>query len=104
MKLGKIKDYAMVGSLGVAVAFALQGCEDSNKDSKVLQSQAIKNGAFVIIEEQQDGSYKVLEEYPSDTTRVMLKDKDGNERMLSQEEIDSPVSYTHLTLPTTERV
>ena len=60
MKFSKIKDYAMVGGIGVAVAFAMYGCEDSNtKDSSILQN-AQKNGAFVIIEEQQDGSYKIL--------------------------------------------
>ncbi|MCI7485286.1 MAG: UPF0323 family lipoprotein [Helicobacter sp.] len=91
MKLSKIKDYAMVGSLGVAVAFVLHGCEDA-KDSQVLHSQSLKNGAFVVIEEQVDGTYKVLEEYPSENTRVMLKDKNGNERMLTQGEIDNLIA------------
>lgn len=89
MKLRKIKDYAMVGGIGVAVAFAIQGCENTNnQDSQILQTSQ-KSGAFVIIEEQEDGSYKVLEEYPSDETRVLLKSKDGNERMLNQNEIDA---------------
>lgn len=89
MKLRKIKDYAMVGGIGVAVAFALQGCENTNnQDSQILQTSQ-KSGAFVIIEEQEDGTYKVLEEYPSDETRVLLKSKDGNERMLNQSEIDA---------------
>lgn len=89
MKLRKIKDYAMVGGIGVAVAFALQGCGNTNtEDSQMLQTSQ-KSGAFVIIEEQEDGTYKVLEEYPSDETRVLLKSKDGNERMLSQNEIDA---------------
>lgn len=92
MKFSKIKDYAMVGGIGVAVAFAMYGCEDSNtKDSSILQN-AQKNGAFVIIEEQQDGSYKILEEYPSDTTRVLLKTLDGQERMLSDEEISQLIA------------
>lgn len=87
MKFGKIKDYAMVGGIGVAVVFAIQGCGDSGtQDSAILQN-AQKNGAFVIIEEQQDGSYKILEEYPSDTTRVLLKELNGGERMLSDEEV-----------------
>ena len=39
MKFSKIKDYAMVGGIGVAVAFAMYGCEDSNtKDSSILQN------------------------------------------------------------------
>ncbi len=92
MKLGKIKDYAMVGGIGVAVALALQGCGDSNaQDSTILQN-AQKNGAFVVIEEQQDGSYKILEEYPSDSTRVLLKEFNGQERMLSDEEISQLIA------------
>lgn len=92
MKLGKIKDYAMVGGIGVAVALAMQGCESSNaQDSTILQN-AQKNGAFVIIEEQQDGSYKILEEYPSDTTRVLLKQLNGQERMLSDEEVSQLIA------------
>lgn len=87
MRFGKIKDYAIVGGIGVAVVFAMQGCGDSNtQDSAILQN-AQKNGAFVVIEEQQDGSYKILEEYPSDTTRVLLKELSGAERMLSDEEV-----------------
>lgn len=84
-----IKDYAMVGGLGVMAVFALNACDNGTQDSlnSTLQ-EAKKEGAFVIIEEQADGSYKVLEEYPSDQTRVMLKDKNGQERMLTQAEID----------------
>lgn len=91
MKLEKIKNYAMVGGLGVMAVFALSGCEDSrqNNDLNATLQNTQKQGAFVIIEEQSDGSYKVLEEYPSEKTHVMLKDKNGQERLLTQEEIDN---------------
>lgn len=93
----KIADFAMVGSSSALVLVALLGCDnpqDSFANSPSTQasqapSQAIKQGAFVIVEEQLDGSYKVLEEYPSATTRVVVRDKSGAERILSDEEVDS---------------
>lgn len=88
--INTIKNYAMVGGLGVMAIFGINACDSSNNNNELnstLQNSQ-KNGAFVIIEEQFDGSYKVLEEYPSEQTRVMLKDKNGGERMLSQAEID----------------
>lgn len=88
--INTIKNYAMVGGLGVMAIFGLNACDSGNNNNSLnstLQNTQ-KNGAFVIIEEQFDGSYKVLEEYPSEQTRVMLKDKNGGERMLSQAEID----------------
>ncbi|MCX2716562.1 UPF0323 family lipoprotein [Helicobacter sp. MIT 21-1697] len=87
----RIKNYAMVGGLGVMAVFALNACEQNSGQNNALNStlqNSQKNGAFVIVEEQNDGTYKVLEEYPSEQTRVMLKDKNGQERLLSQSEID----------------
>jgi len=81
----KISDYAIAGGIGAIAIFGLVGCEDKNvQDSELTQKQ----GAFVIIEEVAAGEYKILEEYPSDITRVVLKDIYGNERILSQAEID----------------
>ncbi|WP_104697825.1 MULTISPECIES: UPF0323 family lipoprotein [unclassified Helicobacter] len=85
--LRKIKDFAVIGGLSAMVVFALQGCDNNNQD--VYQSQSIKKGAFVLLEEQNDGSYRILEEYPSNTTHVVVRDKDGNERVLSQSEVDA---------------
>lgn len=86
-----IKNYAMVGGLGVMAVFSLSACDSQNNQNSLGSTleNSQKNGAFVIIEEQFDGSYKVLEEYPSDQTRVMLKDKNGQERLLTQDEIDA---------------
>ncbi|RDU72123.1 UPF0323 family lipoprotein [Helicobacter brantae] len=88
----KISNYAMIGGLSTLAILALNGCDiqkssSENNVSQVLQDSK-KKGAFVILEEQSDGSYKVLEEYPSDQTRIIVKDKNGNERILSQEEVD----------------
>lgn len=89
----KISDYAMIGGLSALVVVSLQGCGSSDKSSDSQNTQSLSTiaktqGAFVIIEEQANGAYKILEEYPSDTTRIVLKKADGSERMLTQEEID----------------
>lgn len=93
-----IKNYAMVGGLGVMAVFSLNAC-DTQKDSlgSTLENSQ-KNGAFVILEEQQDGTYKVLEEYPSEQTRVMLKDKYGQERILTQSEIDELIKQEEVKI------
>ncbi|MFV0481801.1 MAG: UPF0323 family lipoprotein [Campylobacteraceae bacterium] len=82
----KISDYAIAGGIGAVALFGLVGCESNDKTT---QEVAQKQGAFVIIEETSPGVYKVLEEYPSDVTRVVLKDINGTERILSQAEIDT---------------
>lgn len=88
----KISNYAMIGGLSTLAVLALNGCDTQKPSSQEGVSQTLqdskKKGAFVILEEQSNGSYKVLEEYPSDQTRVIVRDKNGNERILSQEEID----------------
>ncbi|MDR2790663.1 MAG: UPF0323 family lipoprotein [Campylobacteraceae bacterium] len=80
----KISDYAIAGGLGAVAVFGILGCESSENSAQEQQKQ----GAFVIVEEQLDGSYKILEEYPSSVTRVVLKDKNGVERILSDAEIN----------------
>ncbi len=88
----KIADYAIVGGLSAVVVVTLAGCKgsDSHEQKPTEQSNtsnALKKGAFVILQEQADKSYKVAEEYPSDKTRVVVRDLQGKERMLSDEEI-----------------
>lgn len=90
----KISDYAIVGGLSAVVVVALVGCKGSdNKTQEQKQPEKsstatpIKRGAFVILQEQPNKSYKVAEEYPSDKTRVVVRDLQGKERMLSDEEI-----------------
>jgi len=89
----KISNYAMVGGLSAVAVVGFTGCGDAGGDmhSPQQQEQSIeKKGASVTIEKQADGSYKILDEFPSTTTRVILKE-DGKERILSQEEIDKLV-------------
>lgn len=90
--LRKIGEKNICGSfsalgLGFAAALALAGCDNSANNANAAKEQIAKNGATVTIEKQGDGSYKVLDEFPSDTTRVILREN-GSERILSQAEID----------------
>lgn len=89
----KISNYAMVGGLSAVAVVGFVGCGDASGDmnSAQQQEQSIeKKGASVTIEKQADGSYKIIDEFPSTKTRVILIE-DGKERILSQEEIDKLV-------------
>ncbi len=87
----KISNYAMVGGLGAMLVTGLVGCEDK-RNSQEAKSNALnqgqKQGAFVIIEETQQGGYTIVDEFPSKDTRIVLRKADGTERILSQQEID----------------
>ena len=93
----KAASYAAVGGFGAVIAAGLAGCGSdnggaNNNDGSALKEAAQKTGAFVIIEETAPGKYKVLEEYPSSETRVVLKDINGTERVLSKEERDKLIA------------
>ena len=90
----KVASYAAVGGFGAVVIAGLAGCSssDNSGESSALNEAAQKTGAFVIIEETAPGKYKVLEEYPSSETRVVLKDINGTERVLSKEEMDKLIA------------
>ena len=82
----KISDFAIAGGIGALVMVGLSGCEQREGEDRPL-TQAQSQGAFVVIEQMSDGGYKIAEEYPSPTTRVILRELNGNERILSDEEI-----------------
>ena len=89
----KISTYAMVGSIGAAAMVAFSGCEQKPMDSGNAFTQASqKQGAFVVIDEVEPNRYKIAEEYPADTTRVILRKLDGSEKILSKEELDALVA------------
>ena len=84
------KDIAKAGVLGSILAFGLSGCDmGGNTNAQNIQKQ----GATVFIEKNNDGSYSVADEFPSNETRVFLREVgiDGkvSERLLSKDEIDS---------------
>lgn len=80
----KIANFALLGSLGAAMATGFAGCSNDEQNEEISQKQ----GAFVILEETSKGKYKVVEEFPSSQTKIVLKDLEGNERVLSQAELD----------------
>lgn len=87
--LKKVSNYAVVGGLGASLVLGLSGCEQKPKEDTFTQASQ-KQGAFVIIEKDPSGSYKIVDEYPSSNTTIILREN-GKDRILSQEEIDKLV-------------
>ncbi|MBE0495480.1 MAG: hypothetical protein IBX45_03605 [Campylobacterales bacterium] len=85
-----VSDYAIVGGVGALVVMGLQGCEQK-KDEAAFTQASQTQGAFVVIGEEPGGGYAILDEYPSDVTRVILRTLDGNERILSDAELEALV-------------
>jgi len=89
----KISSYAVIGSMSAFLITSLSGCGGSDEQaSQPAEKPAIKKeGATVTIEEKPPGTFKIIDEVPSATTRVILRDANGTERILSQAEIDKLV-------------
>ena len=85
----------MVGGMGAVVMAGLSGCGDSGlppqqpPQENTFQTAAQRQGAFVVIQEVAPKQYKIVDEYPSSDTRVILKTLDGKEKILTQEELDA---------------
>lgn len=80
---------SMISGIAAISAGALSACSNNTNDSNNALSQATNTqGAFVIIEETAPNQYKIKDQFPSDETRVVLKQLDGTERVLSKEEMD----------------
>lgn len=92
----RLKDIGIASGVGAIMAFGLAGCsggeQGSGANSGALNQVAQKQGATVFIEKNSDGSYKIADEFPSNETRIFLRETDANgvasERLLSQAEID----------------
>lgn len=84
----KFSTIATATGLGALLATGLTGCGESNQQQ---QQQPRAKGAFVIIEETAPGKYKIKDEFPADETRIVLKQLDGVERVLTKEEMDKLV-------------
>jgi len=94
--LKKVSDYAIVGGMGALLITSFSGCEDKSQNNQSAQSNAMttasqKQGAFVIVEKTSNGDYKIVDEYPSSHTTIVLRE-DGKERILSKQEIDELVA------------
>ncbi|EAI2146372.1 hypothetical protein BXA15_03970 [Campylobacter lari] len=80
---------SMISGIAAISGGALSACSNNTNDSNNALSQAANTqGAFVIIEETTPNQYKIKDQFPSDETRVVLKQLDGTERVLSKEEMD----------------
>lgn len=81
---------SMISGVAAISVGALSGCGSSNDTSanNALAQASNTQGAFVIIEETAPNQYKIKDQFPSDETRVVLKQLDGTERVLSKEEMD----------------
>ena len=89
--LKKVSNYATVGGLGAFLIASMSGCEDrsasQNSQNDTFSQAAQKQGAFVIIEKTPQGTYQIVDEFPSSKTSIVLREN-GKERILSKEEID----------------
>ncbi|MCI6695114.1 MAG: UPF0323 family lipoprotein [Campylobacter sp.] len=85
----KFKELASKGALAAIMATGLTGCNTGQ--SEQANTAVVKQNATVFIEKT-DRGYKIADEFPSNETRVFLREKDAegrmNERLLSQAEID----------------
>ena len=87
----KISDFAIAGGIGALVIAGLSGCEKRDNDNNAFEQAAQKQGAFVVIEEVAPNRYKIVDEFPSSSTRIILKKLDGSEKILTKEEMDALV-------------
>ena len=85
----KFKELAGKGALAAIMATGLAGCNSGGGEQ--ANTAVVKQNATVFIEKTDQG-YKIADEFPSNETRVFLREKDAdgnmNERLLSQAEID----------------
>lgn len=79
---------ATATGLGTLLTMGLTGCSGNTQQ---YEEQAQAKGAFVIIEETAPGKYKIKDEFPADETRIVLKQLNGQERVLTQAEMDALV-------------
>lgn len=93
----KISDYMIAGGIGAMVIAGMQGCEQKSDDNAFNEASKIK-GAFVVIDQLENGGYTIAEEYPSATTRIIVRNLDGTERILSKEEMDKLVKEESLKI------
>ena len=89
----KLSTMTTATGLGALLATGVTGCGESDhqQQQQMQMQQQQAKGAFVIIEETAPGKYKIKDEFPADETRIVLKQLDGVERVLTKEEMDKLV-------------
>lgn len=75
-----------LGSAGVVMMSVLSGCESSQQEQKATQNK------FLVIEQQADGKYIVVEEMPTEgPSRAIIREIDANgnktERLMNEDEM-----------------
>lgn len=84
----KLSTIATATGLGTLLATGLTGCIGNTQQQQEQKAQ----NAFVIIEETAPGRYQVKDEFPAEETRIVLKQLDGTERVLTKDEMDALVA------------
>ncbi len=84
----KLSTIATATGLGAILATGLTGCFSNNQQQQEQKAQ----NAFVIIEETAPGRYKIKDEFPAEETRIVLKQLDGTERILTKPEMDALIT------------
>lgn len=97
-KFKKISSYTIVGGFGAILMGSLSGCQNGTDTDYMAQNMQNTQNAFVIIEEISPGKYQIQDEFPSKETRIVLKQLDGNERVLTKEEMDALISEEYLKI------
>ena len=93
----KISDYAIAGGIGAMVIAGMQGCEQKSNENAFTEASKVQ-GAFVVIDQLENGGYTIAEEYPSSTTRIIVRSLDGSEKILTKEEMDKLVKEESLKI------
>jgi SNF2 family DNA or RNA helicase len=87
--LKKLSKYSSSVGVGALLITGVTGCGGDNAPQQTQETQKEeKKAAFVVLEETKKGVYKVAEEFPAKETRIVLKKLDGNETVLTQEQLD----------------
>ena len=88
-QLKKLSTIATATGLGALLATGVTGCIGNNQQQ---QEATRAQNAFVIIEETAPGRYQIKDEFPAEETRIVLKQLDGTERVLTKAEMDALVA------------
>lgn len=90
----KLVSPALIGGLSLSLAVVMTGCgqgQEANtaQDSGISSSVNTEQGFFLVIEQtaKDPDEYKLVEKHPSSSTRALLRDMDGNEKMLTEAEL-----------------
>lgn len=86
----KALSYSIAGSLGLTVVASLGGCEQPQSPQLMGSEQGAEQSWFMVIEQTgaNPDTYRVAEQHPTTgPTRALLRDMNGIERFLSEEEL-----------------